>query len=252
MQYADWITKYYDYYVRFDSDIPFFLKELAGIQGEVLELMSGTGRLSVPLVEAGIRLTCVDSSSPMLGILHRKLASRKLTASLIQQDICELKLDKRYKAIIIPFHSFAEIHAVEDQAKVLRKIHEHLDDNGCFICTLHNPPIRIKTVTGGLRLIGKYPVAGRKRTLLVWSNENYNQADHTVEGVQIYEEYDQTGTMLSRKAFDIRFSLLERKQFEDAAISAGFKVRHIYGDYSWSLFQEQSSPVMIFILSKCR
>lgn len=70
------IAHLYDSYVRFKDDIPFFLEECRKVQGPVLELMAGTGRVSLPLAEAGVELTCVDSSGPMLEVLRRRLAGR--------------------------------------------------------------------------------------------------------------------------------------------------------------------------------
>ncbi|MDJ0554187.1 MAG: class I SAM-dependent methyltransferase [Microcoleaceae cyanobacterium MO_207.B10] len=52
--------------------IPFFLNEAKNCKN-VLELISGTGRLSIPLLEAGIPLTCVDNSPQMLEILRQKI-----------------------------------------------------------------------------------------------------------------------------------------------------------------------------------
>ena len=131
----DRIADYYDRYVKYNADIPFFIKEAKKTSGEVLELMSGTGRLSLSLIEEGVRLTCVDSSQPMLRILRNKLERRKLSASVIQQNICELALDKQFDLIIIPFHSFAELVSAADQLTALNKVHEHLSAGGRFICT---------------------------------------------------------------------------------------------------------------------
>jgi SAM-dependent methyltransferase len=250
MNYNEWVTGYYDHYVKFDADIPFFIKELAGKNSDVLELMSGTGRLSLPLVAAGVNLTCVDSSPAMLQILRNKLEERRLSARVCQQDICKLNLDSKFDFIIIPFHSFAEIHDAASQTQVLGHIYRHLQDDGCFICTLHNPAVRLKSVTGALRLLGRYPLEENGCTLLVWSAENYNLSSHIVEGIQIYEEYDGTGAMTSRRILGIKFSLLEHRQFESLATSAGFKVSRVYGDYAHSEFDESSSPVMIFMLHK--
>jgi SAM-dependent methyltransferase len=247
----DRIAHYYDRYVNCDLDFPFFIKESKGSLRDVLELMSGTGRLSLPLIEAGVNLTCVDSSSSMLQILRNKLDKRGFSAPVFHQDICELNLREQFDLIIIPFHSFAELSAISDQIKALHKVHHHLADNGRFICTLHNPSIRLKTVTGQLRLLGRYPFGKGEDTLLVWSAENYNSHNHIVEGVQIYEEYDAKGEMRSRMMFPLKFCLLERTQFEDLAEASGFKVLCLYGDYSYSEFKAESSPVMVFTLHKC-
>ena len=70
----DSVAELYDLHVTADYDIPFFLSEAAKAAGPVLELTAVTGRISLPLLEAGIRLTCVDGSRGMLEVLSRKVS----------------------------------------------------------------------------------------------------------------------------------------------------------------------------------
>jgi ubiquinone/menaquinone biosynthesis C-methylase UbiE len=58
----DKVADIYDCYVKADFDIPFFLKESEGFEGEILELMCGTGRVSIPLLDSGRKMTCIDYS----------------------------------------------------------------------------------------------------------------------------------------------------------------------------------------------
>lgn len=246
----DRIANYYDRYVKTALDFDFFRTETAKTDGEVLELMSGTGRLSLPLIQAGVKLTCVDSSMPMLRILGEKLKQQGLSATVIHEDICNMDLHKRFDMIILPFHSFAELVSESDRIKALQAIFEHLAEGGRFICPLHNPVIRLKTVSSQLHLLARCQANAGENLLLVWSAENYNPLNRIVEGVQIYEEYNRDGEMLLRTIMELKFCLFERAQFEKLALAAGFKVACIYGDYSCSAFSEKSSPVMIFELSK--
>jgi ubiquinone/menaquinone biosynthesis C-methylase UbiE len=80
------VADLYDLYVQWDVDIPFFLKACAAVEGEVLELMCGTGRLSLPLLRAGIQMCCLDYSAEMLAILRQKLAQENLTADVQETD----------------------------------------------------------------------------------------------------------------------------------------------------------------------
>ena len=68
----DDVADLYDLYVRTDFDVSFW-REIAGsADGEVLELMAGTGRVSLSLLENGVRLVCVDISPAVV----TKLADR--------------------------------------------------------------------------------------------------------------------------------------------------------------------------------
>ncbi|MEM9266020.1 MAG: class I SAM-dependent methyltransferase [Cyanobacteria bacterium P01_F01_bin.13] len=76
IKYAN-VADIYDSYVQTTLDIPFLLDQVKGTSSEVLELMSGTGRISLPLIEAGATLTCVDKSPEMLAILEKKLTQNR-------------------------------------------------------------------------------------------------------------------------------------------------------------------------------
>jgi hypothetical protein len=55
----------YDLYANTDISVPVFLQETQGSQS-VLELRCGTGRLSSPSIEVGVRLACLDGLPEML------------------------------------------------------------------------------------------------------------------------------------------------------------------------------------------
>jgi SAM-dependent methyltransferase len=245
----DYIADLYDIYVPVTFDIDFFLQETKKVSGEVLELMSGSGRVSLPLIEAGIKLTCVDLSAGLNEILERKLKEKGLEADIHQMDICELDLQIEFEMVIIPFHSFAHLTSREDQQKALARIYEHLLPGGTFICTLGNPELRQADVDGQLRLFRKYDLSDNG-TLLLWiAEKNDVEDEQVVEAMQFYEEYDKSGVLTSKRLLELHFRLSTRDEFEDLAEEAGFKIKAFYGDYQYSPFDEES-PFMIWILEK--
>jgi SAM-dependent methyltransferase len=243
------IAELYDAYVITDVDIPFFLNEAQKCTGEALELMSGTGRVSIPLIEAGVRLTCIDRSPEMVAIFRQKLMHRHLSAHIYEMDVCSMSLEKEFDLIFIPFHSFSEILSPVDQRNALASIHHHLSQNGHFICTLHNPAIRLSRVNGEKRILGEYPM-DKDRILRLWTSERYNPDSHLVNGKQTYEIYDDKKKLRTSMELPIQFYLHTRNDFDRLVVSAGFRVAALYGDYSYSHFTEESSPFMIFVLRK--
>lgn len=249
MDYSQ-IADLYDSYVRTSLDVPFFLQEARTVRGETLELMCGTGRLSLPLLEAGMRLTCVDYSPEMLHILQRKLESRGLTAPVYAQDVRELSLPQRFDLILIPFNAFAELTSTADQEKTLQRVREHLGEEGTFICTLHNPQVRLKLVDGQLRLRASPPLLDRPGRLLLWSMESYHLDRSLVEGFQFYEEYDERGLLQAKRMIELHFAVITQDAFAAMADRAGFEVTALLGDYAYSPFEPETSPFMIWKLKK--
>jgi len=228
--------------------VPFFLAEASAAHGPVLELMAGTGRVSLPLVAAGVSLTCVDASREMLSRLRGKLSARGLSATVLQADVRTLELPKVFDLAILPFNSFSELPEPSDQELALACIHRHLRAGGKFICTLHNPTVRRQSADGRPHLVGRYPLD--EGTLLLWSTTQYSAGAEVVEGVQVYEEYDSAGVLRQQRMLDMRFALIERQNFEQRAVQAGFRITELYGDYDRSPFHSDTSPYMIWILQR--
>jgi SAM-dependent methyltransferase len=243
----DRIALFYDACVPVTLDVPFFVEEAARAHGPVLELMAGTGRVSMPLVEAGVDLTCIDYSTEMLSVLRRKLFARGLSATLHHMDVRDLKLAGQFALIIIPFHAFTEVTGLDDERRILAHIHDHLADDGRFICTLHNPPVRLRSVSNVYERWSTGQLADGT-TVLLWGTQAHEHGIVTVE--EFFEVYDRQNLMQARHRFELTFRLLEQAQFEAMATAAGFEVETLYGDYRRTPFEEESSPYMIWILRK--
>jgi SAM-dependent methyltransferase len=243
------VADLYDIYVPATFDLDFFVNETRGSPGEVLELMSGTGRVTLPMLKAGVKLTCVDSSAVMNAILLDKLKKQGLQADVYQMDVRELNLGKRFEKIIIPFHSFAHLVSPADQRKALDRIRQHLLPGGTFICTLGNPSVRRQSVDGKLRFFRKYALANGQGTLLLWILESFNAFDaHIIDALQFYEAYDASGTLQSKRFLELQFRLTQKEEFEDLIRAARFKIQAFYGDYGYAEFRADHSPYMIWKL----
>lgn len=242
----DSIAEIYDLYVTADYDIPFFLQEAGGIEGPVLELTAGTGRLSLPLVQAGVQLTCVDSSRGMLDVLSRKLRERGLNAEVRCADVCRLELPISFQLAILPFQSFMEIVGEERQRQALAAVFACLAPGGRFICTFHNPAVRRAQVDGVLRIVGRFPT--QDGTLVV---SGFEQGGHpVVERLQFFEFFGTDGQLRSKQLLPMEFAFVERDHFESMARDAGFHVLQLYGNYDRSPFDAGRSPVLIWVLQK--
>lgn len=247
----DTVADLYDFYVNVDLDIDFFVREARQIGGKALELTSGTGRVSIPLLQAGVELTCLDYSGEMLAKLREKLQSNRLHCTVLEQNMTELTLAHRFDLIFIPFHSFQEIVDRSKHQQTLQRILAHLNPGGCFICTLQNPSVRLQSIDGTLRLLGRFPT-GSDGSLEVKSILTYDAAERLVTGLQLYERFDLNGILLEKRQLEISFCLFSRNEFELLVRSAGFTVDDLFGDYACSPFDEETSPFMIWRLSKPR
>jgi SAM-dependent methyltransferase len=244
----DRIAELYDIYVTCDFDIPFYLAEARKVSGSVLELMAGTGRLSIPLVENGIDLTCIDSSEKMLEKLRNKLHDKGLTAKVQQADIRQLALKGRFELVLIPFHSLSELTSRDDQKSVLKTIRSCLVDGGVLLCALHNAPVRIKSANGELQSMGNYETGFG--TLTMSAVETYDANENIINRKQFYEMYDYNGTLQSKRVLEMPFSLINYSDLENMATEVGYKVKTVYGDYDRADYDIEKSRFMIWVLER--
>jgi SAM-dependent methyltransferase len=242
----DSIAAIYDLYVTADYDVPFFLSETAKTNGPILELMAGTGRLSIPIAATGVSLTCVDSSRAMLDVLSRKLEARGLEADIHCADVRRLNLPARFELAILPFQSFMEIIDEGDQRAALRAVFDRLDPGGRFICTLHNPAVRRSQVDGSLRLVGSFP--HENGTLVVSGFEHGGRP--IVKRLQFFEFFADDGRLQRKQVLAMEFAFIERQAFQTMAQQAGFQSAQLYGNYDRTPFDPEISPVMIWVLTK--
>lgn len=248
----DRVADVYDLYVTSDLDVGFYAEEAGKVRGKVLELMCGTGRISIPLLEAGVDLTCVDASEGMLARLEERLRARKLEARVVQADVRYLDLrEEEFELALIPFHSFSELVSQRDQELALRAIYACLKKGGHLICPLHNPAIRARSADGALRLNGSFPTADGG-LLVVSGFETLNEDSGVVDRVQLYEFFDASNNLRAKRVLPMRFALITRSEFGELANTAGLVPIALYGNYHRGEYLEDSSPFMIWILEKVR
>jgi SAM-dependent methyltransferase len=239
------IAHLYDSYCRFTDDLPFFLQECKNTNDSVLELMCGTGRISIPLLEAGVNLTCVDVSPAMLAILRQKLAARGLSASVVQANVTDLNLEARFDVILLPFQGFHELHTKTEQQKALNEIARSLVPNGCFICTLHNPRVRLQSITRGLKHYGTFPRVDGDGFVSLSVDLKYEPETGIVKGWQIIGELDSAERKMVEHRLPVQFSLIEFDVFKELLKSANFAIEDVFGNYDFSPFIPEISPYII-------
>ena len=241
----DAVAELYDLYTSVSYDYDFFLGRVS--PGErVLELMAGTGRLSIPLIKAGAVLTCVDISQGMLDVLERKLEGQGLEANILCTDVQHLGFDAEFECAILPFQSFMELVGRKKQMNALRSVCRALIPKGKFYCTMHNPAVRRTAVDGILRGVGAFKHG--QETIVVSGFETGGEP--VVRRSQFIERFNESGQSVSRILQRMEFELIEENTFREMALEVGFEVKAIFGDYSSAEFDAETSPVMIWELEK--
>ena len=87
--YADWAQHYLT-----------LLDKYGASKGKCVECACGTGRLTVPLQKAGMKMTGVDLSSQMLEIAMQRAREQGCLIPFIHQNMCDLTVPSRVNAVL--------------------------------------------------------------------------------------------------------------------------------------------------------
>ena len=106
----------------------------------ILELGCGTGRITLPLLKAGLNVTAADISPRMISYLRRKLTQAEANRlQLVQMDIRRWALRGAFSTILCPYSLFTYLLSTQEQNEFLRQVRQHLFPNGHFILDLFIP-----------------------------------------------------------------------------------------------------------------
>lgn len=94
-------TDFYDRLVGSDrAEIREMLALARGTEGPILDVAAGSGRLTVPLVRSGKRVTAIDLSDDMLSRLRRTLPDHA-TLECVVADMRDFSLPQQFGLVII-------------------------------------------------------------------------------------------------------------------------------------------------------
>jgi len=126
-------------------DVPYLIKHLSQINGRILEAMAGTGRLLIPLLEAGLNVEGIDISPDMLAACKHNCAIRGLNPVLYEGSIETLDVPGKFSAIVVTLGSFMLLGNRTAAIAALQAFARHLEPHGRIFIDLGLPVGSFKT-----------------------------------------------------------------------------------------------------------
>lgn len=138
--YGDRIAEVYDERAPKDaSAAAAFLKALAA-KGPALELGIGTGRVALPLREAGLEVHGIDASQAMVDQLRTKPGGDRVPVHI--GSFAEFTLDARFPLVYVVFNTFFGLLTQEEQVSCFASTARHLTPGGAFVMQAFVPDVR--------------------------------------------------------------------------------------------------------------
>jgi SAM-dependent methyltransferase len=119
--------------------LDYYARQLAGVTGRILEPACGTGRVLIPLLEAGLAVEGVDTSPQMLARCRQHCAERGLDPVLHEADMTAVAETEAYQAIIIPAGSIMLLDGQDAAPRALAAFRAALVPGGRLILDVDVP-----------------------------------------------------------------------------------------------------------------
>ena len=251
------IAEYYDFLplVKGRQDLDFYLYYAGAVGDPILELGCGTGRILLPIAEAGHRVCGLDFSAQMLARCRYKLDAKpsevRERVRLVQGNMVDFDLKEKFRLITIPFRPFQHLLKVEDQMSCLRAAWKHLQPGGKIILDLfqtdarrmHDPiHLNESEAHAEVTLPDGRKVRLAERTVAFRRAEQMND----VELIYYVTHPDGRKERLVHP-FTIRYFF--RYEVEHLLERCGFSVREVFGRYDRSPLLDDSQD-MLFVAEK--
>ncbi len=223
-------------------DVPFWRNLARNAGGPVLELGCGTGRVSLPLARAGVRLTGVDRSAAMLALARRRVVRGRLERQLrlVQADIRDLpfptatarrrslRSPKAFALVMAPYGILQSLLSERDLARTLSDVHRVLQPNGTFGLELVADLPSWEEYRKRVSLKGWRGRPGATHLTLIESVRQDPARHRTIFDQEFVER--RAGQARSHR-FSLAFRTLSVPQMTRRLERAGFEISALLGDY---------------------
>jgi SAM-dependent methyltransferase len=242
--YAEIVDLYDLEHADYTDDIELLI-ELADLgEGPILELGTGTGRVLLPLADAGFAVTGVDSSQPMLDVAVARAQAAGLDVALHHGDMTGIGAipGGPFGMIIASLNSIMHLNA-EGQRAMVTSAHAALAPRGRLVIDTLNPSItQLNHLLNTTHLEGSWQLE-QGSPVDKWGHRRSGTEPQEIDTLIWYDRVRTDGTVHRTRT---RFTLRYVHQSELALLLeiAGFTHVDWYGSYELDAWEPDSDRII--------
>ena len=225
-------------------DVPFWRRLAATAGGPVVELGCGTGRVSLPLARAGVRLVGVDRSAAMLHVARKrtgKAVRHGHGIQIVRADIRALPFaDRSFAMALAPYGMLQSLLTDHDLTATLVSVARVLRPGATFGIDLVPDVPHWREYRNRVQLRGP-TTDGARLTLIESVRQDRRRRVTTFE--QRYVK--RRGRQVDERRFELTFRTLTVRQVTARLGAAGFTVEAALGDYRGRPWDERADVWII-------
>ncbi|CAN5744718.1 class I SAM-dependent methyltransferase [soil metagenome] len=245
----DQIAEFYDLeHDHLVDDVEMYLQFVESVGDPVLELACGTGRVAVPIAEAGFRVTGIDRSESMLDRARKRAtrSSMSSTAEFKSADMVDAGSVSGgpFGLVIMALGALSHLATQELQLSALRSARNALDPRGLLLVDVfHASPSRLQTLDGGVGMDGAWTLPDGTE-IERFSTHSVHPASQTIQARIWYETIDSTRSV-RRASTQMTQRYVSPGELRLMLDHAGFKESVLYGGYDLEPFEDTSDRLIV-------
>lgn len=226
---------------RLTHDIDFYRSCARRFGAPVLELACGTGRLSLPIAQAGFAVTGMDVSEGMLAVARQKQTTEQPPLSWVVGDMRAFDLGERFNLVLLAFNSIAHLHQRDDVECCFSSVRRHLTETGRFVLAFFNPRLDFLTrPVDQTRELLRYADPDTGEEVIISESARYDAATQ----INYVNWHYQIGERSFAHALNMR--MFFPQELDALFHYNGFEIEEKYGDFDRSAFIS-TSPHQIIV-----
>ncbi|MER8072271.1 class I SAM-dependent methyltransferase [Streptomyces sp. NPDC094034] len=232
--YSDLVAEVYEFHLPIgysNGDVEYYTRALSGVTGRVLEPACGTGRVLIPLLEAGHLVDGLDHSPEMLAVCRTYCQERGLPEpALHEADMATFVRPEAYDAVIMPAGSIRNLSGRAVTLQALKSFYQSLAPGGLLILDVAAP--RMNAEPGAVQIYQREPYAWTVQTV----RSDYDPVANRTTQFLRYEKWCD-GDLVKAELHRFCLQLWGLREFEELLTEAGYTEIRVTADY-----QENNRP----------
>ncbi|MGI8406007.1 MAG: class I SAM-dependent methyltransferase [Thermomicrobiales bacterium] len=232
----------------YDEDIELYLGLLQTVDGPVLEMGSGSGRLLLPIAGTGHAITGLDSSPRMLDRAAKRIAVETNGSAITlhqadMQDAADAP-GGPFGLVIFSLNALMHLETAVDQRSALKAARQSLRPGGYVIIDTMNPSLeQLQHLVSRSHLEGTWTL-DNGAVVDKWSHRENFSADQILDTVIWYDTVQPDGAMTrTRTQFPLRY--VHPNELEMMLDLAGFVSWNVYGSYDLGPLSDESDRLIV-------
>lgn len=231
------------------DDIPLYLELAEQHGGPIIDIGCGTGRVMIPLANAGHTVHGIDSEAAMLDRARERIAGNPtLDANMILHhgDALTYDMTERFALTLVPYNGLMHFHDQDSQLALLKRLRAWTADDGLLVLDLPNAGEVFATQETDALMMERTFLEPETGHMVMQQSVSYlDRVEQLLRVTWIYDEITADGTV-KRTFAPLVLYYYFFSEIKLLLNAAGFRVEAVYGDTEYGPYEDGCERMVVF------